>query len=116
MREPVQLHHQPPPGPGETDDRGDCVEAREGPEIQRLSETAFPSPSRRRCVGDVRKSVPDRHRRRGFSYLRIGLTEYRGESIPWAAHVISWIGSLLGLAVLLKLFFHLQKLFGHYAE
>lgn len=51
-----------------------------------------------------------------FSYLRIGLTEYRGESIPWAAHVISWVGNLLGLAILLKLFFHLQKLFGHYAE
>jgi len=51
-----------------------------------------------------------------WSYVRVGLTEYRGESIPWAAHVISWIGSLLGFVILLKLFFHLQKLFGHYAE
>src|SRR5690606_1944109 len=51
-----------------------------------------------------------------FTYVRIGLTEYRGEAIPMAAHVVSWIGSLLGLAILLKLFFHLHKLFGHYAE
>lgn len=50
-----------------------------------------------------------------WNYVRIGLTEYRGE-VPIAAHVISWIDGLAVAAIFLKLFFHLRRLFQQYAE
>jgi len=50
------------------------------------------------------------------SSVRIGNTEYSGDSIPFAIRTIAWLGTTLGLAVLLKLNFHLIKLFSLYAD
>jgi hypothetical protein len=51
-----------------------------------------------------------------FGYVRIGLTEYSGGSVPAAAQVIAWINSLAVLGIFLKLNLHLARLFDHYAE
>jgi hypothetical protein len=48
--------------------------------------------------------------------VRIGHTEYSGDSIPRSIRAIAWIGVVLGSVVLLKLNFHLIKLFGLYAD
>ena len=48
--------------------------------------------------------------------VRIGNTEYSGDSIPVVIRTIAWLGRTLALAVLLKLNFHLIKLFGLYAD
>ena len=50
------------------------------------------------------------------SSVRIGHTEYRSDAIPLAVRVVAWIGSTLGWALLLKLNFHLIRLFGLYAD
>jgi hypothetical protein len=47
---------------------------------------------------------------------RIGNTEYSGDSIPGTIRAIAFIGFVLRLAILLKLNFHLVKLFGLYAD
>jgi hypothetical protein len=47
---------------------------------------------------------------------RIGPMEYRGDPIPPAIRTIAWLGTTLGLAVLLKLNFHFIKLFALYSD
>ena len=48
--------------------------------------------------------------------VRVGNTEYSGDPIPLVIRTSAWLGTTLGLAVLLKLNFHLIKLFGLYAD
>jgi hypothetical protein len=48
--------------------------------------------------------------------VRIGPIEYRGGSIPLEIRAIAWLGTTLGSVVLLKLHFHLIKLFGLYSD
>ncbi len=48
--------------------------------------------------------------------VRIGNTEYSGDPIPFVIRAIAWLGTTLSLGVLLKLNFHLIKLFGLYAD
>lgn len=49
------------------------------------------------------------------SSVRIGDTEYSGDSIPGTIRMIALIGTVLGSGILLKLDFHLIKLFSLYA-
>jgi hypothetical protein len=48
--------------------------------------------------------------------VRIGNTEYSGDSIPGTIRAIAFIGFVLASGILLKLNLHLVKLFGLYAD
>jgi len=48
--------------------------------------------------------------------VRIGPTEYSGESIPGVIRFTAWLATVLGMCVMLKLNYHLIRLFDLYKE